>query len=185
MNPIERHIQRLRHDERGAILTELALSIPLFVILITGVVEAANYLLLNLKLQHTVVAISDLVTRDEDISEQVMADIFQAVPQIMSPYPAESSATTIVTAISQTEDIPPTVYWQRRSGTLTVTSDFGVEDDPADLPDGLTLRDDETILATEIYYAYEPLIYDFLPAATLRKVAYFRPRIGALQEMKD
>lgn len=177
-----RHLWRLRRDECGSILTELALALPLFVTFLTGIVEVGNYLLVNLKLQHSVVSIADLVTRDEEISEDVLADIFNAAPQIMAPFPMGEDALVIISAISQAEDTPASIFWQRAGGgTLAIASEFGIEGEAPSLPDGLTMRDDETILATEIYYSYEPIVFQFIPAQTLRKQSFFRPRIGALQ----
>lgn len=181
---VRRILVRLRRDERGAILAELAFALPLFISFLTGVVEVGNYLLVNLKLQHTVVSIADLVTRDEDISADVLDDIFNAAPQIMSPFPMGADAVVIVSAISQSVDDPASIYWQRSGGgTLSQNSGFGIEGAPPTLPAGLTLRDDETILATEIYYSYRPIIFQFIPAQTIRKTSFFRPRIGALQEI--
>jgi len=185
MNPIKSFINRFRSEEDGIVLTEIALSMPLYLILLAGIFEVGNYLILHMKVQHTVVTIADLVTRDEEISESVMSDIFQVVPHIISPYPAGADSVTIVTAVSQTKDIPTTVFWQRKGGgTFPATSEFGEEGDAAILPAGLTMRDNETILATEVYYKFEPLIFPFIPSTTVRRVSFFRPRIGALQEMK-
>jgi len=185
MSITARLLRRLKRDERGAIMAELALAMPLFVSFLTGVVEVGNYLLVNLKLQHSVVSIADLVTRDEEISEDVMQDIFSAAPQIMAPYEMGTDALVIVTAISQTEDDPASIYWQRLGGgSLSKASEFGVEGEAPTLPAGLTMRDDETILATEIFFSYEPIIFQFIPAQIIRKVSFFRPRIGALQAVE-
>lgn len=165
-------------------MTELALSLPLYIGLLTGVVEVGNYFLLNLKLQHTVVSIADLVTRDENITEAVIQDIFQVIPHIMDPYTSSSDAVTIVTSVSQTVDIQATVFWQRSGGgSLAATSEFGAEGETANLPAVITMRDGETVLATEVFYRYEPLIFSFLPSKTIRRVSYFRPRIGSLQQI--
>lgn len=186
MNRFRHILRRFRRNSEGAILTEIALAIPLYVIMLMGIVEVGNFLLLHLKLQHTVVAVSDLITRDEEISETVITDIFQAVPQIMAPYPTGEDSIAIVTAISQTEDVPASIYWQRSGGgSLLEASEFGAEGEAIDLPAGLSLRDDETILASEIYYSYEPLIFTFINGYTVRKASFFRPRIGALQEIED
>lgn len=185
MSLIKNLWRKLKREEDGAVLAEIALSMPLYLSLLAGTFEVGNYLILNLKVQHTVVTIADLVTRDEEVSEAVIADIFQVVPQIMAPYQTGDSTVTIVTAISQTEDRPQEVFWQRRGGgTLSMASQFGIEGEAATLPAGLTMRDHETILATEVYYQFEPLIFPFLESSTMRKVSYFRPRIGALQEVQ-
>lgn len=178
-------IRRLRRNERGAILAELAFAMPLFLTFLTGIVEVGNYLLVNLKLQHTVISIADLVTRDETINEDVIMDIFQAVPQIMAPYETGADGVVIVSAISQTPDDPASIFWQRiGGGTLSKPSEFGIEGGAPSLPTGLTLRDDETIIATEIYFVYKPVIFQFIPEQTVRKTSYFRPRLGALQEVE-
>ncbi|MBL4836434.1 MAG: hypothetical protein JKY34_02555 [Kordiimonadaceae bacterium] len=177
---------RLLRSDEGSVLAEIALSIPLYIGLLSGMFEVGNYAILHMKIQHTVVTIADLMTRDEEINESVMADIFQVVPEILAPYNAAPNTITIVSAISQTEDIPISVFWQRSGGgTLTATSELGLEGETAILPNTLTLRDNETILATEVFYHFEPLIFSFLPETTIRRVSYFRPRIGALQEIES
>lgn len=184
MSLIKKFLARFKRNEDGAVITEIALSMPLYLSLLAGTFEVGNYLILNLKVQHTVVTIADLVTRDEQINEATMTDIFLVVPEIMAPYQAADSTVTIVSAISQTEDRQQEVFWQRTGGgTLTAASTFGTEGEPAILPAGLTMRDNETILTTEVYYRFEPLLFPFIEAKTLRKVSYFRPRIGALQEI--
>lgn len=184
MNLIRKILKRLRRNEDGSILTELALSMPLYIGMLTGVVEVGNYLLLNLKIQHTVVSIADLVTRDEEITEAVMADIFQVIPQIMAPYQTGGGSVAIVSSVSQTPDIAATVFWQRSGGgSLLAASDFGIEGELATLPGVITMRDGETVLATEVFFRYEPLIFSFLPSQTIRRASYFRPRIGSLQEI--
>jgi len=183
MNPIKALIKRFRRSEEGSILTEVALSLPIFIGILAGTVEVSNYLLLNLKLQHTVISVSDLITRDEDITEDVITDIFAAVPIIMAPYTDEEDMITIISAVSQTEDDPASIFWQRSgAGTLTASSTLGEEGDLVNL-DGITMRDNETVLATEVFFTYEPLVFSFLPEQTIRRIAYFRPRIGALQEI--
>lgn len=46
-------------DRRGSALIEIAFSIPILLILLAGIVETGIFLMLNQKLQHTAVAISD------------------------------------------------------------------------------------------------------------------------------
>lgn len=185
MSLFKNTIKRFRKNNEGAILTELALSLPFFIGMLMGLVEVGNFLLLHLKLQHAVVSVSDLATRDEEISEDVVTDIFQAVPQILAPFTTADKSTVYITAISQSAEVPASIYWQRAgAGTLAQSSDLGSEGDAiTTLPAGLTLRDDETILATEIFYSYEPLIFNFLDSYTIRKASYFRPRIGSLQQI--
>lgn len=182
---LARFLGRLRRNEEGAILAELAFAMPVFVTFLMGIVEVGNYLFVNLKLQHSVVSIADLVTRDENIDEATIADIFDAAPHIMAPFEMGEDSVIFVTAVSQLPDEVASIFWQRSGGgSLSQTSEFGIEGEAPSLPAGLTMRDNETVLATEIFYRYEPLIFQFVPAQTIRKAAFFRPRIGSLQEVE-
>lgn len=173
-----------KRDKKGSVSAELALAMPLLITILSGVIEAGNFLLLNMKLQHTTIAMADLATRDDEITEEVLSDIFTAVPAIMEPYSDSNRTSIILSAVSQTEDVSATVFWQRRGGDLTGTvSAIGEEGGAPTLPDILTLRDDETIIIAESFYQYEPLIFDVFGAQTLTKTSYFRPRLGSLQSI--
>lgn len=180
-------LARLRQDQRGSILVELALTLPIMVTMLAGVVEAGYYLVLNLKIQHSVISIADLATRDEEITQSTMDDIFLALPQIMTPYYDASRSRVYVSAVSQVEDEDqPSVFWQRATGNLAnVDSAIGIEGEASDLPTNLRVATNETVLVTEFYFSYRPLIFDVFDAQIIRRVGYFRPRIGALQSIED
>lgn len=168
-------------DTRGAALIEIALSIPVLMTLLTGIVETGFFLMLNQKLQHTAVAISDLTTRDEDIAQATLDDIFSAAPQIMAPFSMGERARVIVSAVGQEEGQSPRILWQRGgSGSLVQLSELGLEGTIPTLPTDITMRDNETLVVTEIFYTYEPFIFQVIDPVLMRRVSYFRPRIGTL-----
>ena len=91
MSPSEQRSQhtgwlRFCRSRRGNMAIEFALIAPLIMLLLAGTVEASRYLMLHLKVQHASVTVADLVTRDETITETVIADIFNVVEQILSPF---------------------------------------------------------------------------------------------------
>ena len=176
---------RLRRDTRGAILVETALTLPIFTTILIGAVETGSLLMMHMKVQHATNAVGDLVTRDEEMSEALMDDIFLAVAQVMAPLEVEDSRM-IVSAISQNSDTASSIFWQRRGvGTLSEVSKIGSEGESVDAPAEITLRDDETIIVAEYYFQYEPLVFDLFPDTIIYKVAYLRPRIGSLQEISS
>ncbi len=178
------HLRAFLKNKEGAALIEVGLALPIFLTLLTGLVEIGFFLLLTTKLQHAAVSVSDLTTRDETVSEAVLQDIFAAAPQIIAPFPLGERARVIVSAVSQNSSTPARVFWQRQGGgTLPVSSAIGAEGAAPTLPAELTLRNDETIVVTEVFYAYEPFLFPMLDARTLRRVSYFRPRLGALQSV--
>ncbi len=179
---------RIWRDEQGVAVTETALALPLMLIILSGTVEVANYLLLNIKSQHTVVAIGDLLTRDQTLSADVVADSYEAIEEIMAPYPVDRESRIIVTAFSlagpSTPTTLPTIIWQCVDPVTDVTevSEYGVHRQIVDFTnEGITMRLGETLVVTEFFYQYKPLVFqNVISPRLLRRKAYFRPRIGAL-----
>ncbi|UTW56011.1 TadE/TadG family type IV pilus assembly protein [Kordiimonas sp. SCSIO 12610] len=180
--------RRLLKNEEGVVVTELALILPLLVVILAGIVEVSNYILLNMKAQHTVVALGDLTTRSSTISADTVADVYTAVEEIMAPYPVELNAKVILTALSvdgASSVTDPIIIWQCTSPSLGVTepSELGGHLDTVDFNDEtITMREGETLVITEFFYDYEPIVFtNVIAPGLLRKKAFFRPRIGALQ----
>lgn len=168
--------------DKATVSVELGVAMPVLMVILAGMVETGNFILLNLKLQHTTIAMADLATRDDEISDQVIEDIFSAVPQIMTPYSDPTKFAVILSAVSQTEDVSASVFWQRRGGSLIGNASFvGNEGDSPNLPGVLSLDDDETIIIAETFYEYEPLIFEVIGEQIITKTSFFRPRIGSLQ----
>jgi len=186
MGALVRTIRRLRRRDDGSIVTELALVLPIFLILLSGTLEVGFFLLLNLKVQHSVVTLADLVSRDEKISEDTIEDIFIAIPQIMTPYYSEDKSRLYITSVSRDADEEAEVFWQRSSGGLqSALSEVGSEGEEPNLPSDISVEEGETVIVTEYHYAYAPLVFDmFEPRVFVRK-AYFKPRLGSLQEVED
>lgn len=177
-------MRRFCADRRGAALMEVAFSLPVLMILLTGTVETGILLMLNQKLQHSAVAISDLTTRDEEISEATMTDIFNAAPQIMAPFDMDDRARIVVSAAGNDASGNPTIYWQRTgAGSLAQASLIGAEGGAPALPADIPIRDNETIIITEVFFEYQPIFFPVIDPVLLRRTAYFRPRIGALTQI--
>ncbi len=172
-----------RHDE-GAVAVEFAFLLPVFTSLFLMFFETSYFILLNLKTQHAAVSVGDLVTRDETISESGITDLFLIVDHILTPWGTGDQSRVIVSAVSDVADIP-TVLWQRRgAGTLVTTSAIGLEGGDATMPTSFVVRADETVIITEFYYTYEPLVIPIFGSVTLNKTTYHRPRLSMLQAVE-
>ena len=101
-------------DRRGVGAVELALVAPVLLLLLVGLGEVGTYVLLNLKLQHAATALADLATRDGSLTATQLDDLFQAAPQITTPFALGSNAVAIVTSVGADNGSGPTVEWQRR-----------------------------------------------------------------------
>jgi len=161
---------------------EFALAITVLTFLFFGLLETSRFLMLYLKAQHAAVAVADLVTRDETINEAQVTDLFNVVAQVIAPFPVGADSHVIISAMGRPAGGAASVFWQRTgAGSLAAISDFGSAGTSiSGLPAGLSLRDDQTLVTVEVFYQYDPWIFDFFGSYTIERLSYFRPRIGAL-----
>jgi len=173
--------KRFLRERRGSALMEIAFSLPILMVLLTGAIETGLFLMLNQKLQHSAVSLSDLTTRDEQISEATMTDIFSAFPIIMAPFTTGTDTRVIISAVGNDSGGNATIFWQREgAGSLTQSSSVGTTGNAPTLPPDIPIRDNETIIVTEVFYEYAPIFFTVIDPVRLRRTAFHRPRIGAL-----
>jgi Flp pilus assembly protein TadG len=178
-----RPARRLLGDERGASAVEFAFLLPLLVALTFGVFEAARLIMLNQKLQNSAYIMADLLARDRTISENDIANIFQAIETLIEPFDFATGGRVYLTSVaSPAADNTPVVSWQRvGAGDFAVTSGVGAPGGPADLPAGLDLLRGETVLVSEVLFSFEPFFGLVLRPTTIRKTSYHKPRLGTLE----
>ncbi len=180
-------LKKLRHllkNSRAAVAVEFALMAPVFIGLLLTTVETAYYLMLHTKLQSASMSVGDLITRDETISEGIIIDLFNVVDEIIDPYQTGPGSKAIVSAIGEVGN-QPRIIWQREgAGTLNIAASIGGVGDTAQLPDGFIIRNGETIIITELYFTYQPIIVPFIGTSQIKKVGYHRPRLSTLQEIQ-
>ena len=129
---------------------------------------------------------ADLVSQYETMSVTQLDQLFLAVEHVIAPFPLGASGQVIVTSVSRAEDPDPVlVDWQRFGpGTVTVASNFGLPGANANLPSGLTVDGGESLIAAEVFYDFEPLLFSFiLPPRRVEHNSIFRPRFGALSTL--
>jgi Flp pilus assembly protein TadG len=179
-------VKRFAKCRRGTAMIEFAFITPVLLLLIFGTFEFASYILLNQKLRHAAMAMADLTSREETLTEAQLNGLFASVQNIVNPFPFGPRGTVIVSAVSANVDNAPLVFWQRTgAGTLAAASRIGAEGGDATLPAGFTVLEGETIIAAEIYYDYDPwFLTDILPTEPIYETAYFRPRLGLLQALE-
>lgn len=165
-------------DNRGSVMLEFAFAMPLLLTILLGGIELGRYVLLHQKLDRTAMTISDLVSRVTSVTTAELDTIFLATDFVMAPFDMGGSGIVIVSSVKDNSGTP-TVIWQRAgSGTLTVTSEIGVQAGTATISDDQMLSTGEGIIVGETYFDYTPWLMQFIPSVRLRHVAVFRPRLN-------
>jgi Flp pilus assembly protein TadG len=179
---LRRRLRRLAGDERGLSAVEFALLLPMLILLTLGVFETARLIMLNQKLQNSAFIMADLLARDRTITENDIANIFEAIETLIQPFDFENAGTVILTSVGATAPDAPFVNWQRvGAGGLAAASAVGATGEAAAIPATLSIRADETILVSEVFFTFEPFLGFVLEPATIRKVSYYKPRLGTLE----
>jgi len=174
-----RSLAGLPCDRRGAILAELAIVLPVLVVILLGCFEATRFVLLHQKLDRAASTMADLVAQSDGITVAQINDLFTAAADQLSPFDLAANGRVIVSSITRPTVAAAQVAWQRlSSGTLSATSAVGSEGATAVLPVGLIVRTGENIIVAESFYNYSPFFLNsFLSPAVFRHVAFNRPRL--------
>ncbi len=177
---------RFKREDRGAMVAEFALMLPVMMILVMCGGEMGRFMLLNQKMDRAATTMADLVSQEETMTTAKMTTLFSVVTPTMTPFALGAKSTMIVSAITLVGSTP-TVKWQRTGGgTFSQASKIGAQGGTATLPTGMTVAAGQTIIVAEMFYDFTTL---FVPNTytigvidnqTLYHRALFRPRIGAL-----
>ncbi|MDH3700594.1 MAG: pilus assembly protein [Alphaproteobacteria bacterium] len=167
---------RLLRDKRGGILVEFAMAMPVLLILLIGGVELGRYVLLNQKLDRTVMTISDIVASSTTVTTAEIDQIFDATGLILEPFPFGAEGTVVISSVRR-QTGSPKVIWQRSgAGSLSVTSLVGVQGGNATLSDNDLVDNSQAIIIGEVFYQYTPWFTDLIPSSIIRHQSAFRPR---------
>lgn len=178
-------LRRLRRGDDGVALIEFALSLPVLILLSLVTFEVSNYAMLNIKLQHAADSMAQLATMDEQLPATVLDGMFSSVDQIVQPYDFTDSGVAIVSGVGEPKaGDGAQVNWQRvGAGNLSAGSEVGTPGGAASVPEDLPISPTQALVVAEVVYEYQPILLGFVPHATLRKAAYYRPRYGTLPSL--
>jgi hypothetical protein len=176
---------RLLASRAGNVAVEFALAAPVLMMLMLASAELARFVILHQKMDRVATTISDLVSRAETINETEMADIFEAIGEVASPFSLADLGVVIVTSITNPDGTGPIVSWQRSGGgAYSALSHLGAEGDDAVLPEGFEVRQGETAIISEVFYDFTPFLSELIvEPQEVYRTAHHRPRLGTLEEI--
>ena len=177
-------MRELIRNERGALIAELAAILPVLTVLLLAGVEVSRYALLNQKLDRVATTVGDLAAQAKSLSVGELDSLLAASRHVAKPFDLQSQGVVIVTSIGAPSGTPE-VNWQRAgAGSHVATSAIGTPGGNASLPEGMLVRQGETVIVAEVFYAFEPFMFAVAaPEEELYHRAFFRPRVGSLSTL--
>jgi len=178
---------RLIKEQKGSVLIELAVAIPLLVTLLFSGLEVARFMLTHQKVARIATSVADISSQGQTISEAEIANVFDATEFVAGSLNFSTDGYMILTSVSRDGANNPAVEWQRTHGTqisAETISKVGVPGGTATIPSNFVLEAGEGLIIAEVYYDYSALLFgDIVGDGLIYKTAYYRPRFGALQQV--
>lgn len=170
---------RLKKEDHGVAAIEFAILLPVMLLTLVGVFDITDLVYCNNKMNRTAQQISNIVTRGNLTKPQLDSILSQVSPRIAQPFNFVQFGNVIVTAVSkQDANQPAQIMWQ----DSYPGGAGGSKINPASLPGGLVLNTKQTVIFTEVFFAYQPLIPDYVLSATtnIYALAASVPRQGTM-----
>lgn len=162
-------------DSRAAAALEFALILPVLILLLFGVVEIGNVLLLDKKVTAGAQTAADLVAQQKVVTSADLSNIWLAVDNIIAPFDANATTYRLLSIVADNNGAT-SIHWQSSRGGVGVAS--------FPLPAGLTAANESVIVAV-ITYNYAPVFGALLfDAFDITDVAYLRPRTVERVELR-
>lgn len=195
---ITRNFQRLKVDERGAIIVEFAYTLPIFTVLGFTGIEVASLAVANMRVSQIAMTAADNLSRakqsvpsalpqlrEVDVNDAFLGARIQGGANI----PILTKGRIIMSSLQQNSSGKQTILWQRCKGVKNVSSQYGAQG--ATQPNtgttgfqgmgtGATRIQAEpssAVIFAEVTYEYVPMVAPLiLGPITIRKEAAFYVR---------
>jgi Flp pilus assembly protein TadG len=177
-------LRRLVAARRGTIPVEMALVMPVLLVMLLGLLDVGTYLIMQYKLVRAAATVADLTARGESISEAQLADIFSAAGRVANPYDLAARGRVVVSGILNNGG-GATIVWQRQSPHgIQVASHVGKQGGVPSLPADYKVGTGENIVVAESFFTFQPLVGIVIRG---ERNAYARvlqrPRLGTLDRV--
>jgi hypothetical protein len=175
--------QPMNQFRRGVAALEFALTLPIWVTLLLGAGDGAYCMLVNERVDRIAYTVTDVVTQYTTITLANLNDITLAAGQLMQPMSFGNNGLVIVTSVYKPVGQPPIIEWQYTGGgSLAQPSLLGSVGAAPNLPNGLTLNDNDNVIISEVNYQFTPMFINagMFSANTIYRTAIYKPRLSPL-----
>lgn len=180
-------VRRFGRDRSGVALLELALTLPVFLLMMLTGAELTNYITTKMRISQIALQLADNAARmghgtllsSKTIREADINDLFVGAGLQSGDLSLLTRGRVILTDLEEDPNHSGKykIMWQRCKGSVTHASSYGVAGDDNLTGIGPTGRqatapDDGATMFVEVYYQYQPLIKSSLaPSTTMTEIA--------------
>ena len=169
INIVQTFGARIRRDIRGAAAVEFALILPFLLILLTGLVELTNYMMVSRKIVASTQVVGDLVGVEISVNAGKMNNIFAATSSLLAPFSTNQFRIAVASVRYDQNTGVASEDWQSvfNSGSIANSAVIG---------DGFGGPGD-SVIVVQADYTYVPLVSSVFPLdLSITETAFVRPR---------
>ncbi len=167
-------------DERGAILFEAAIVIPILVMIFVGMVEFSQAFTARRRAGAVASTTADLVAQAQSVTTADLNDIVSVSNSLMAPYPVAPLSLTI-TSVGLDANNQSIALWSCSWSAVGATPACVANNAPYALPAGLVSQQGNSVIVSDVTYLFTPPVGRFLlGGVTFNPKAYFKPRLTPL-----
>lgn len=182
-----RHLlKKFLREDQAAAFAETVIVLPIFISLLSGIFELSIYLIINNKLVRTAGVLGDMITR-QNVSSATLTAFMNTASTVFSPFNFSPSGKVVVSQVQNkklsTSAADMSISWQQNiNGGVSKIGTAGSI--PTNLPGGIIVVSTQTMVITEVFYQYSPLIFTgLIPSRALYAVSVFVPRVDTMNTL--
>lgn len=162
----------LRRDERGSVLVELALVVPLMATLMLGGFELTQLVRADMKLRQAAQTLANLVAAQGSVTAASLADFCIGARLVMAPFAQQALSGAIVEVTKNQQTQVVAIDWQNTScGNAAAIANATTLAAP------LVANPGDSVVMVRATFGYTTISSYVLPASfTWSRTAYARPR---------
>lgn len=182
-------LRKLWRDKSGVAAIEFALLLPFLLVLFIGCLEVTFKIWSTQKAEKLAVTLADVIAQSQEVTVADLQSLVSSIDKIMEPFPFGNDGVVFISSVylpqaeEDAEPGDPVVNWQYKKGTFSATSQIGVENSTATLPNGFDLNERDNVIVAEVFYKYTPIAPGVMfDEDIVYRRAFFKPRLGALTD---
>jgi len=159
---------RWGREKHGVASIESAFVFPIMLLILVGVYDLGNAILVNQKTIRASQVVADLITRENVVTDVALAESIEAGRLAFAPLSSESYGIDVI-SIRFDEDADSEIVWRETVNMTPIADPLGRVDSLASPEEGVVI--------VSIVYDYEPLISGFaINEIEMQETAFSRGR---------
>jgi len=178
--PFVRRLRRFARDQRGIAAVEFAVLASVLTVALLGGTELSRYTLMHQKMDRVSSSVSNWVAQSSNMTATDFENMWAASKQVAKPFALDGSfGKVIVSFIVAETDSNYRISWQRSgAGTIGESSKIGAEGGLATMPEGVTMKQGDTIVAVEVFALYEAFVFpELIGTSIVYHRSFDQPRL--------